>query len=67
VWVGRAANYAAKLSAINEDGYSSFITGRVYDNMKDEAKYSSSDRRSMWEQRKWNGITIYRSNWTWVV
>ena len=67
VWVGRAANYAAKLSSINEPGYSSYITGRVYDKMNEKVKFSSKDGRSMWESRTWNGMTIYRSEWTWVI
>lgn len=31
VWVGRAANYAAKLSAIKDGTYSTWITDRVFD------------------------------------
>jgi class 3 adenylate cyclase len=67
VWVGRSANYAAKLSSLNEPGFSSYITARVYDKMNDEAKFSSTNGRSMWESRTWKGITVYRSEWTWTV
>jgi class 3 adenylate cyclase len=67
VWVGRAANYAAKLSSLPE-GYT-YITKRVYDMLADEAK-KSSDGREMWEARTWTAmgeIPIYRSSWRWVV
>jgi uridylate cyclase len=37
VWVGRAANYAAKLAALPET-YSSYITADVYNGMKDDVK-----------------------------
>jgi class 3 adenylate cyclase len=70
VWVGRAANYAAKLSALNSDGYPAFITDRVFDAMADAAKYGGDPRRLMWEERVWtavNKLRIYRSNWTWGV
>jgi class 3 adenylate cyclase len=68
VWVGRAANYAAKLCALPPE-YSSRITGAVYDAMLASAK-TSSDGRSMWEKVTWtpmNKMVIYRSNWTWSV
>jgi class 3 adenylate cyclase len=67
VWVGRSANYAAKLSSINEPGFSSYISKRAYDKMNDDAKFSSNDGRLMWESRTWKGITIYRSSWTWAM
>ncbi|SRR6266404_7211464 len=66
VWVGRAANYAAKLTEL-EPSYPSNITHSVYDAMLDEAK-TSNDGRAMWEQFTWNTmnkLTIYRSTWTW--
>lgn len=67
VWVGRAANYAAKLSAINEPGYGTYITEAVYTKLNDTSKFGGSPRRNMWERRTWSekGITIYRSNWWW--
>jgi class 3 adenylate cyclase len=68
VWVGRAANYAAKLCALPPE-YSSRITGTVYDAMLTSAK-TSSDGRSMWERVTWNPMNkmaIYRSNWTWTI
>jgi class 3 adenylate cyclase len=47
VWVGRAANYAAKLSALPHE-YGTYVTKEVYDTMADSVK-TSSDGRSMWE------------------
>lgn len=67
VWVGRAANYAAKLTGINE-GYSVYITGDVFDTMLDDAKYGGNPSRLMWEERKWtkmNDMRVYRSSWIW--
>lgn len=67
VWVGRAANYAAKLSAIGESGYQSYITEEVYSKLSESSKFGGNPRRNMWEKRTWTaqGITIYRSNWWW--
>lgn len=67
VWVGRAANYAAKLSALNE-GFATFITSSVYDNINDKVKYAISGE-DMWESRTWtamNNMTVYRSNYYWT-
>ena len=67
VWVGRAANYAAKLSGMSEGGSSLFITQPVFDVLSDETKYGGSPRQSMWTRSHWQerNITIYRSNWNW--
>jgi class 3 adenylate cyclase len=67
VWVGRAANYAAKLSSINEPGYSSYITHDVFKKLMDIAKYGGSEKELMWEARNFEkqGISIHRSNWWW--
>lgn len=66
VWVGRAANHAAKLSALSSD-YPSRITNEVYKAMAKSAKYS--DGTLMWERANWTDMnrTIYRSTWTWGV
>lgn len=72
VWVGRAPNVAAKLSAIREPGYSSYISERVFNSMADQGKYGGNPRRLMWESRLWAkgkeyGVeSVYRSNWTWT-
>lgn len=65
VWVGKAANYAAKLSSISEQPYSTFITSDIYDNMNVEVKFT--DGKNMWEKRTWQGRTIYRSSWYWNI
>jgi class 3 adenylate cyclase len=69
VWVGRAANYAAKLCSLREDGFSSYITEDVYDTLNEEAKLGGEPKRSMWEKRFWTArsINVYRSNWWWSV
>jgi uridylate cyclase len=70
VWVGRAANYAAKLSALNEEGYSIYITGSVFDGMDNSAKLGGNPLQLMWEDRQWpsmNNMRVYRSGWIWPV
>jgi class 3 adenylate cyclase len=64
VWVGRAANYAAKLCSLREGNYASFITGAVFDAMNDEGKFYNG--QNMWEERPWpsqNNMRIFRSSW----
>jgi class 3 adenylate cyclase len=67
VWVGRAANYAAKLSALPASY--TYVTKEVYDVMLDEVKLSSGGQ-NMWDAVTWNGFdnrTIYRSSWRWTI
>ena len=67
VWVGRPANYAAKLNSLPPE-HQTWITGAVFDNMHDEVKFS--DGKPMWEERSWTtmgNMRIYRSNWRWTV
>lgn len=66
VWIGRAANYAAKLT--NESGKPTWITKAVYDNMRDEVKYH--DGQDMWQRSYWtsmNNIEIYSSTYWWRI
>lgn len=68
VWVGRAANYAAKLSALNA-GFATYITHSVYDNINDSVKYALT-KEDIWQARKWtamNDMSIYASNYYWTV
>jgi class 3 adenylate cyclase len=67
VWVGRAANYAAKLCSLRAESNVSWITDDVYNMIKDSAKYSNG--RSIWERRKWNeyNCDVYSSNWWWSI
>jgi class 3 adenylate cyclase len=65
VWVGRAANYAAKLSA-ESPTYPTYITAAVYDNMLESAKLSKGT--NMWTKLSWtamNGATIYGTRYWW--
>lgn len=67
VWVGRAANYAAKLT--NLSGYPLWITKAVYDVMNNDVKYGG-DGQNMWEKRIWKAMKdmeIYRSTWMYPV
>lgn len=64
VWVGRAANHAAKLTNISEKPI--WITGDVFDNMHQSVKFTNG--MSMWEERRWtpmNDARIYSSTWIW--
>lgn len=67
VWVGRAANYAAKLTTMSSES-PTWITADVYDALASDAKqYNGSD---IWEARLWtamNSMKIYRSVWTWKI
>lgn len=47
VWVGNAANVAAKLAALDR-GYPSYITGDVFTMLSDETKYGGDPKREMW-------------------
>lgn len=67
VWVGRAANYAAKLCALGDNDYPSYITENVFLKLQENAKYGGDPRKLMWEKRSWTekGSTVYRSSWHW--
>lgn len=67
VWVGQAANHAAKLCSLPHT-YSTRITKKVYDKITNEAKYDDNGQ-DMWECVTWNdmGMTIYRSNHRWGI
>ena len=66
VWVGRAANHAAKLGSLSND-YPTRITQEVYQKLSDDCKFTNG--KPMWEQVTWNPMnrTIYRSTWHWSV
>lgn len=66
VWVGRAANHAAKLCELSNK-YPTRITKEVYDNL--HSSVIESNGESMWEQVNWTEMdrTIYRSTWYWKV
>lgn len=67
VWVGRAANYAAKLAAL-DDAYPTWITKDVYDRMADSSKLGGANNTNMWTKRTWTAMgnkEIYSSTWHW--
>lgn len=62
VWVGSAANHAAKLTAIPEEKFSLWISGDVYNKLAESAKLSNGI--DMWQKRLWtpmNNRVIYCS------
>ena len=67
VWVGRAANHAAKLASMN-DACPTWITKAVYDRLLDASKLSKGV--DIWEKRIWTSMgnaEIYRSTYWWAV
>jgi class 3 adenylate cyclase len=63
VWVGRAANYAAKLTALSAD-YPTRITSDVYKLLYESMQ--TSNGKPIWESRTWtdmNNLLIYRSTY----
>ena len=65
VWVGPAANWAAKMCATSEQPYQTFISKAVYDAMLSAVKYTNET--NMWEARLWKGRSTYRSSYSWPV
>ncbi len=66
VWVGRAANYAAKLC--NKKMSPTYITKEVYDMLNETAKFSNGV--NMWTSEYWSEMgykTIYRSSYSWSI
>ncbi|APZ34286.1 adenylate/guanylate cyclase domain-containing protein [Microbacterium aurum] len=47
VWVGNAANIAAKLAALHSS-YPTYITADVYNMLSDETKFGGTPKRDMW-------------------
>jgi len=66
VWVGTAANNAAKLATLDL-GYSTYISHASYNMLHDWAKANGDPKRSMWEQLSSThfGMTVYGSTWHW--
>lgn len=66
VWIGRAANYAAKLTSLDA-GYT-WITKAVFDNLN--AAIKLHEGLPMWEKRLWTkmeNMEIYRSSYWWTI
>ena len=70
VWIGRAANYAAKLSACDGSA-TTWITKEVFGWMRDSSKFGGeTGKEPMWQQYTWtefDGRQIYGSNWWWSI
>ncbi len=67
VWVGRAANYAAKLSS--RSGPHSQITEAVYNCLNEKSKFGQNGA-NMWQKTTASELgysTIYTSTWWWEV
>jgi class 3 adenylate cyclase len=63
VWVGRAANYAAKLCSWNGK-HSTYITKAVFDSIDKSMKYDSKSGALLWAEEIWtkrNNMKIYGS------
>lgn len=67
VWVGRAANYAAKLCDLRNPLRATWITEAVFTRLNETAKFGGVDKKLMWERNTWVQQTapIYSSTWTW--
>lgn len=66
VWIGRAANHAAKLTTLPE--YPIWITSDVFTSMNASLKTYATTGIDAWEQRWWtsmNNATIYRTDAMW--
>jgi len=65
VWVGGAPNYAAKLCALRDGAYASWITEPIYQSLLDSSKCSNGT--DMWTRREWTEYNriVYASTWTW--
>ena len=57
VWVGRTANYAAKLSGFREGNFATWITTGVYENMRDSVKFSK-DTTHLWAKNDWTACKV---------
>ena len=69
VWIGRAANYAAKLTECRND-YPTWVTAEAYDRLADWAKIGGDLKQSMWTEFKWtamDNIKVYGSTWHWRI
>lgn len=68
VWIGRAANYAAKLTTLSEKPL--WITKDVYDVMADDVKIHDQTKVNMWTMHQWtpmNNMQIYSCDTSYVI
>lgn len=66
IWVGRAANNAAKLTSHNWDPYHSIISSRVYSLLNESSKYDANGK-IMWIREYSDAISeyVYKSSYHW--
>jgi len=67
VWIGRAANFAAKLTDLNLEP-NTWITEAVYKVMADTVKFGGNPEKNMWKNYKWtqqSDHSIYGTTWYW--
>lgn len=66
VWVGEAANVAAKLTTVNDNSYPIYITKKVFDSLNSSVVKSGSGS-PMWQDvnELRFGRQVYKSNWWW--
>ena len=64
VWIGRAANHAAKLNGLSSD-FPTRITKEVFDLLNEKSKFGGDPISLMWTKANWTetGREIYRSTW----
>lgn len=68
VWIGRAANHAAKLTNLSQRPI--WITKAVYDVMNDQVKTHNKTGVNMWEKFKWSqmgDVEVYASTYCYVI
>lgn len=65
VWVGSAANNAAKMAALSSD-YATYISVATYNRLDDDAKYAKDPRVDKWTNlgNSALGYQIYGSTWS---
>lgn len=68
VWVGNAANNAAKLAAL-DPRYPTYITAEVYSKLNEKSKLGGDPKRNMWTDLGTSdmGYQIYGSTYWWSV
>lgn len=69
VWVGRAANHAAKLTDLNL-AERTWITDEAFAWLGHEAKSGGDPKRSMWKRYRWtqqDDRIIHGSTWRWAI
>lgn len=64
VWVGNAANNAAKMAAL-DPRFPTYISAAVYSRLNEDAKFSNRDHSNMWTNMGTSalGYQIYGSTW----